>query len=217
MYWNFDRRKILQKQAFNEEWKIWLKAQHLKKKQKLRSWYQVPLWQIERKPGISDRFYILRLLCALGPRRRTQWPHKRLTQTYPRVSRSLRQRSAVSKVSGSPVACCRVRGTECSSACLEPFEGVLHYLHYSTSNSTIVSRQVKQRGGNTAPPINRNWIKDMLNMPHPWEQDPVSLSVCLSHQEASLSLLSLSIRGRTEWKPQSQKINQNDHMDHSLV
>ena len=44
------------------------------------------------------------------------------------------------------------------------------------------------------------------------EQDPVSPSVSLSHQEASISLL--SIRGQKEWKPQSQK---TDYMDHSLV
>ena len=30
------------------------------------------------------------------------------------------------------------------------------------------------------------------------EQDPGSLTVCLSHQEVSISLLSLSIRGQTE-------------------
>ena len=30
-------------------------------------------------------------------------------------------------------------------------------------------------------------------------------------------LLSLSVRGQIEWKPQSQKINQTDHMDHSFV
>ena len=36
-------------------------------------------------------------------------------------------------------------------------------------------------------------------------------------QEASVSLLFLSIRGQLEWKPQSQKTNQTDHMDHSLV
>ena len=44
-----------------------------------------------------------------------------------------------------------------------------------------------------------------------------SLPLSLSHQEASVSLLSLSIRGKTEWKPQSQTTNQTDHMDHSLV
>ena len=42
--------------------------------------------------------------------------------------------------------------------------------------------------------------------PHPSEEDPVSPSVSLSHQEASINLLSFSIRGKTEWKPQSQKL-----------
>ena len=53
--------------------------------------------------------------------------------------------------------------------------------------------------------------------PHPSEQDPVSPTVSISYQEASISLLYLSFRGQTEWKPQSQKTNQTDHMDHSLV
>ena len=51
----------------------------------------------------------------------------------------------------------------------------------------------------------------------PSEQDPVSPSVSLSHQEASISLLPFSIRGQTEWKPQLQKTNKSDHRDHSLV
>ena len=48
--------------------------------------------------------------------------------------------------------------------------------------STIVWPQVKQQGGNTAPSINRKraW-------PHPSEQDPVSPSVSLFHQETSIS------------------------------
>ena len=50
-----------------------------------------------------------------------------------------------------------------------------------------------------------------------FQKDPVSPSVSLSYQEVSISLLSLSIRGQTEWKPQSQKTNQTDYMDHSLV
>ena len=41
-------------------------------------------------------------------------------------------------------------------------------------------------------------------------------SVSLSHQEASTSFLSFSIRGQTDWKPQSQKTNQSDHMGHNL-
>ena len=50
-----------------------------------------------------------------------------------------------------------------------------------------------------------------------FQTDPVSPSVSLSDQEVSISLLSLFIRGQTEWKPQSQKTNQTDYMDHSLV
>ena len=38
---------------------------------------------------------------------------------------------------------------------------------------------------------------------------PVFPSVSLSHQEASIILLSFSIRRQTEWKPQSQKTNKN--------
>ena len=45
----------------------------------------------------------------------------------------------------------------------------------------------------------------------------VSPSVNLCHQEASISPLSFSIRGQTDWKPQSQKTNRSYHMDHSLV
>ena len=64
-----------------------------------------------------------------------------------------------------------------------------------------------------------NWIKDLLNMapPHPSEQDPISPSVSFSHQEASISLLPFSITGQKDWKPQPQKTNQSDHMDHSFV
>ena len=39
----------------------------------------------------------------------------------------------------------------------------------------------------------------------------------LAGVDNSISLLSLFIRRQKEWKPQSQKTNQTDHMDHSLV
>ena len=42
-------------------------------------------------------------------------------------------------------------------------------------------------------------------------------SVSLSHQEASINLLSFSIRGQTDWKPQSQKTIQSDQMDHCCL
>ena len=62
---------------------------------------------------------------------------------------------------------------------------------------------------------------------HP-EQDSVFPTANLSHQETCTSLLSSSIRGQTEearttipqpteWKLQSQKVIQNDHMNQSLV
>ena len=86
-----------------------------------------------------------RTLCTQGPRRKEQWPHKRLAQTCPWVSRSLWWRC------GSVVVCCRVGGTECSSACMGPFEGGRHYLHYL--HHSLASG--KQQWGNTVPPFNR--------------------------------------------------------------
>ena len=52
---------------------------------------------------------------------------------------------------------------------------------------------------------------------HPSEQDPVSPSVILFDQEVSISRLSSFIKGQTEWKPQSQKTNQTDHMGSNFV
>ena len=49
------------------------------------------------------------------------------------------------------VACCRVGGTECSSAYMGPFEGVA--IIFITS--TIVWPQVNPQEGNMGPPINR--------------------------------------------------------------
>ena len=60
-------------------------------------------------------------------------------------------------------------------------------------------------------------IKSYWAWPHSSVPDPVSPSVGLSHQEASISLLSFSNRGKTVWKPQSQKTNQSNHMNLSLV
>ena len=45
-------------------------------------------------------------------------------------------------------ACYRVGGTEYSSACMEPFEGGCHYLHYLHHSSA------KEQGGDTPLPIN---------------------------------------------------------------
>ena len=148
-----------------------------------------------------------RNLCTPGPRRKEQWPHRRLTQTSPWESRSPWQQC------GSAVACCMVKGTEYTSACMGPFEGGPHYLHYL--HHSLVSGQITGRVH--SPTLQKKiglkiyWAWPLLS-----EQDPVSPQ-SLSHLDTSISLLSLSIRGQTEWKPQSQKTNQSDHMDHSLV
>ena len=49
------------------------------------------------------------------------------------------------------VACCRVRGTECGSACMESFEGGRHYLHYL--HHSLASGQTTER--EQALPMNR--------------------------------------------------------------
>ena len=146
----------------------------------------------------------LRLLLLL-PEIWEQWPHKRLTQTCLWVCRSLWWRR------GLAVACCRVGGTACGSVCPGTFEEGRHYLHYL--HHSLASGQT------IAPHQQKIGLKIDWAWPHSSEQDPVSPSVSLSHKlmEASISLLSLSFRGQTEWKPQSQKTNQTDHMKHSLV
>ena len=54
-------------------------------------------------------------------------------------------------------------------------------------------------------PSKENWNKDLPCMAPPSEQDPVSPSVNLSHQKASISLLSLSLRGQAEWNHNHRK------------
>ena len=115
---------------------------------------------------------------------------------------------------GLVVACCRVRGTEHDSVCMGPFEGVHHYLHYLHHN--LVSGQKTGRGHSPAHQ-QKIELKVYWAWPCPPEQDPVSLTVSLPHQEASISLLSLSMKGWTESKSQTQKTNQSDHMDHRFV
>ena len=56
-------------------------------------------------------------LCAPGPRRKEQWPHKRMSQTCLWVSRRFQWRH------GSTVAYCGVRGTESNSPGISSFEG----------------------------------------------------------------------------------------------
>ena len=89
----------------------------------------------------------------------------------------------------------QVQGTECSSVLLGLFEGGHHYLHYL--HHSLLSGQITGRGHS---PTHQQKIvlKIYWAWPHPSEQDPVSPLVSLSHQEASISLLSFSVRGQTE-------------------
>ena len=87
----------------------------------------------------------------------------------------------------------------------------LHHLHHS-----LVSGQTKGREQGLTH-HQKTELKIYWAWPCPSEQDPVSPIISLSYQEASISLLSFSIRGQTDWKPQFQKTNLSDHMVHSLV
>ena len=112
------------------------------------------------------------------------------------------------------VSCCRVGGTECGSVCMGLFEGshqYLHYLHHSLASGQTTGRE------HSPSHQHKIGLKIYWSWPCPSEQDPDYPSVSLSHQEASISFLSFSIRGQTEWKPQSQKTNQTYHMEHGLV
>ena len=58
---------------------------------------------------------------------------------------------------GLVVACCRVGALSAAV----PAWGPLKEVPIIFIASTIVWPQVKQQGGNTAPPITKNWIKDL--------------------------------------------------------
>ena len=67
--------------------------------------------------------------------------------------------------------------------------------------------------GTQPQPSTEIWIKDLLSMAPPIRPRPNFPLVSLSHQKASISLLSLSIRGQTECKPESQKTNPSAQID----
>ena len=63
-------------------------------------------------------------------------------------------------------------------------------------------------------PDGRDWLRGKLGLV--LMGGAILSKSLISYQEASISLLSLSIRRQTDWKPQSQKTNQNVYVDHSL-
>ena len=131
-------------------------------------------------------------LCSPGARRKEQRPHKRPCQTCLWVSRSLSQRH------GSTVACCTVGALNT----IVHAQILLKEVTIIYITPTRIWPQVKYREGTQLlnSPATENWIKDLLNMALSIRTRPSFPSVSLSHQEASISLLSLSIRGQKEWK-----------------
>ena len=67
-------------------------------------------------------------------------------------------------------------GSECGSPSMGPLKEVAVIF----ITSTIVSPQVTNREGTQPQQSIENWIKDLLSMTSPSEQDPVSPSVSLS-------------------------------------
>ena len=71
------------------------------------------------------------------------------------------------------------------------------------------------REGTEPCPSTENWIKDLMNMAPPFHTRP-SFPHSQSPSPGSFyKPLILILWGQTEWKPQSQKTNRTDHMDHS--
>ena len=95
-------------------------------------------WEYRLLEGTKKTF------CALGPRRKEQRPHKRLSQTCLRVSRNLLWRL------GSTVACCGIRDTEYNSSGIPLWKKI----SIISITPTIVWAQARLQGGKTAPPIN---------------------------------------------------------------
>ena len=67
------------------------------------------------------------------------------------------------------VACCRAGDRECSSTGMGSFEGGPHYLHYL--HHSLASGNGRE--GTQLHPSTESWIKDLLSMARPSEQDPV--------------------------------------------
>ena len=128
-----------------------------------------------------------RTLCT-RPQEKGAGTPQRLTQACLWVSRHLQWRR------GSAVACCRAGAL---SAAVQAWD-LLKEVAIIFITSTIVWPQVNNRKETQLHPSTKKWIKDLLSMAPPSEQDLLSPFVSLSHQEASISLLSFTIRGQTD-------------------
>ena len=109
------------------------------------------------------------------------------------------------------VACCRAGATECGSACMGPFEGGHHYLlylHHSLASGQTTGRE-------HSPAHQQKIGLKIKAQPRPSEQDPVSPTVSVSHQETPISLLSLPVRASYPYL--QSKTNQAENTDHNFV
>ena len=94
---------------------------------------------------------------------------------------------------------------------ISPFDGGRHYPNHSWASGQTTGKEHSLTHQQT------RGLKIYWAWPCSPELGPVLPTASASHQEASSSLLSSSIRGPKEWKPQSQETNQNDHKDHRFV
>ena len=86
-------------------------------------------------------------------------------------------------------------GTEYSRVCMGHVEGGCHYLYYLHHSLASVQTTGREHSPALQQRIGLKIYWALLQLS---EQDPVSPSVSLFHQEASISLLSFSTRGQTE-------------------
>ena len=101
-------------------------------------------------------------LWAPGPRRKEEWPHKILSQTFLWVYQNLWRRC------GLTVACHWVRGTEQNSLGISPLEGGCLYCHYHCHSLA----RPNYREGTQPHRSAENWIKDLLSIAPPIRTRP---------------------------------------------
>ena len=124
--------------------------------------------------------------CAPGARRKEQCPQKRLSQTCLWVCKSLWWGVGWQW----PAAGSKALNTAMHT------QAILKEIIITFITPTIVWPQAKNREGTQPHPLTENWINDLLSilMPSPIRIRPHSCTICLTHQEASISPLTLSIR-----------------------
>ena len=140
-------------------------------------------------------------LCAPGPRRKEQWPHRRLSQTCLWVSRSLQRRR------GLTVACRGIRGTEYNSPGPSSFEGVCHYPYHSSASGREHSPIHQQKIG---------W-KIYWVWPHPSEQTQIPPQPVPPIRKCPQASYPYPSEGRQNGNHSYRKLNQIGHLFHSIV